>query len=339
MSLLLTIITLAYIPLLDYLGLEPLLLHDVKVYTFIVSLSTIGVEINVALKEFLQSYEIVFFPNLVTITAVFLNLFLNFTFVFGMFGCPSFGVAGIAIATSIVRLVTALVMLGFCFYHFKFKNYVEKEYYKQLVKIGLPISTAIMIEFLSFNYIAIMLGKISGVYAAAHNIILVLINATFMIPFGISNALSVKVGYSNGSKNYDEMITYMKNGLGVTFLFTLTSSILFLIFPRELVSIFTSDSMLIDIIVPIMFIVALFQLSDGIQATLGGIYKGIKKTKFVMISNLIAYLFIGVSLGTFLGVYKKMYLYGCWIAICISSILLSTLLAVFLIRILKRLRA
>lgn len=241
-SLLMTVLTFAYIPLLDFLHYEPQLLHDIKVYTFIVAFSVVGVGINVALKEFLQAYEIVVFPNMLMVGSVLLNLFLNYVFVFGKFGCPEMGVAGLAIATSLVRFFTAFAMLGFCFYKFKFKNYSEPDYYKQLIKIGFPISLAIMIEFLAFNYIAIMLGKISGVYAAAHNIIIVLISTSYMIPFGVSNALAVKVGFSNGAKHYDEMFEYIRHGLLITICFMFFASSLFALFPHQLASIFTKDS-------------------------------------------------------------------------------------------------
>ena len=338
MALILTAITFAYIPLLDYLGYEAQLLHDIKLFTFIVAFSIVGVEISVALKEFLQTYEIVMFPNLLMILSVILDFILNYIFVFGLFGFPEMGVAGIALATTIIRLFTSLVMIIFCFINFKFKNYSEPTYYKQLIKIGLPISTAIMIEFLAFNYIAIMLGKVSGVYAAAHNIILVLINTSFMVPLGLSNALAVKIGFTNGAKNYAEMITYIKNGLGTIFIFMFVASSIFAIFPKILVSIFTSDKNIINIIVPIMYIVAIFQLSDGLQATLAGIFKVLKKTKFVMFANFIAYLIIGVSLGTFFGISSKMYLFGCWLAICISSILLSSILGICLYKVVKNLK-
>lgn len=337
-SIIMTLLTLAYIPLLDFLHYEPQLLHDIKVYTFIVAFSVVGVEINVALKEFLQSYEIVVFPNLLMIVSVFLNLFLNYVFVFGMYGCSEMGVAGLAIATSIVRFFTAFVMLGFCFYKFKFKKYSEPDYYKQLIRIGFPISLAIMIEFLAFNYIAVILGKVSGVYAAAHNIIIVLISTTYMIPFGVSNALAVKVGFSNGAKHYDEMFAYIRHGLLITICFMFFASSLFAIFPHQLASIFTKDPCVINVIVPIMLVAAVFQLTDGLQTTLGGVYKGIKKTKFILIANFLAYAVVGISLGTYLGIFKKMYLLGCWIGICASSILLTTLLAIFLIRIFRKLR-
>lgn len=341
MGIFLMLMTFAYIPLLDYLGYEPQLLHNVKLFTFILAFSTVGAEINVAIKEFLQSYEIVFLPNFLMVISVFLNLVLNWIFVFGKFGLPEMGVAGIALATVLVRTLIAIILLVFCFTKFHFhKPYEMKDnsYYKQIFKIGLPISTSIMIEFLTFNYIAIILGRISGLYAAAHNIILVIGNTSFMIPLAISNALAVKVGYSNGARDYNEMTKYIKNGLGISILIMCFAGIIFALFPEQLTRIFTDDLKLVSITVPVMYLVALFQISDGIQVAMSGIYKGLKKTKFTMIANLTGYLLIGVTLGTYLGLFKKMYLLGCWIGIGVSSVILATILIIGLAVIMKKLK-
>ena len=338
MGLGLMFITLAYIPALKYLGYEQKLLHDVELFTFILAFSTIGAEINVAIKEFLQSYEIVFLPNFLLILSVFLDLVLNYIFVYGLFGFPAMGVAGIAISTTLIRTVIAVVLLSYCFIKFHFKKFKDHNYYKQIFKMGLPISAAIIIEFTAFNYIAIMLGKVSGLYAAAHNIILVISSTSFMIPMGISNALAVKVGYSNGSKNYSEMTQYIKNGIGISILFMSLAAIVFVLAPEFLIKLFTSDAKLVAITVPVMYIVAAFQITDGMQTSLSGIFKGLKQTKFVMISNFISYLIIGISLGTYLGIIRKMYLAGCWVAIGISSVILTLILLIGLILRLKRLK-
>ena len=338
MGIFLMIITLAYIPLLDYLGYEQKLLHDVKLFTFILAFSTIGAEINVAIKEFLQSYEIVFLPNFLMVISVFLNLVLNWIFVFGKFGLPEMGVAGIALATVLVRSFLAIFLLIFCLVKFKFKQYISTSYYKQIFKIGLPIATSIILEFLAFNYIAIILGKVSGLYAAAHNIILVICSASFMIPLAVSNALGVKVGYANGAKDYPEMVNYIKNGIIIPIAFMTMSGLIFATFPSQLIRLFTPDSSIITIAVPVMYIVAAFQITDGLQTALGGIYKGLKRTKFVMLSNFVSYCIIGISLGTFLGITKKMYLFGCWTGICVASITLSSILIVGLIVTLRKLK-
>ena len=338
MGIFLMLVTFAYIPLLKYIGYEPKLLHDVQLFTFILAFSTIGVEINVAIKEFLQSFEIVFLPNFLMILSVIADLVLNYIFVYGMFGFPEIGVAGIALSTTLIRTVIAVILLLYCFIKFNFKPYSDKKYYKQIFKIGLPISASIIIEFIAFNYIAIILGRVSGLYAAAHNIILVVSSVSFMIPLGLSNALAVKVGYSNGAKNYPEMVKYIRNGLGISMIVMSVSAVVFAAIPQTLISLFTADMDLIKIAVPVMYIVAAFQITDGLQVSLSGIFKGLKRTKFVMISNFISYILIGVSLGTFLGIVKKMYLTGCWLAIGISSIILTTIMLLGLILRLRTLK-
>jgi len=338
MAFILMLVTLMYIPFLKYLGYEPHLLKDIQVFTFILAFSTFGAELNVALKEFLQSYEIVFLPNFLLILSVFLNLILNYIFVFGWWGFPPMGVAGIALATTLVRTTIALVLLGFCLWKFHFSSFIDFDYYKQIFKMGLPISAAIMIEFLAFNYIAIVLGRVSGAFAAAHNIITVISSTMFMVPMGISNALAVKVGYANGAKNFPELMKYVTNGVAVTLSFMVVSASILFFFPVQLASIFTTDKTLISLIVPVMTLVAAFQISDGLQSSLGGIYKGLKKTAIVMGANIIAYLLISITLGTYLGIHRKMYLFGCWSALGISSFLLSSLLLTGLVILLKRLK-
>lgn len=66
------------------------------------------------IKEYLQAFEIVFFPNLVTVICVFLNLILNTVLVFGLGPIPSLGVVGLAIASFTVRYFMGLALLFYC---------------------------------------------------------------------------------------------------------------------------------------------------------------------------------------------------------------------------------
>lgn len=335
---LLLIITLAYIPLLGYLGYEPAVLKDIEAYTFIIAFSSFGMLLHIALKEFLQAYEIVVLPNLVMLLSVIANLVLNFIFVFGLFGFTEMGTAGLALATLIARTFCGFFLLAYCLYKFKFENFCDKKYYKQMIKIGLPISLAIVIEFLSFNSMAILMGRISSLYAAAQNIIMTFANMSFMFPLAISNAIAVKVGFANGAKNYHDLSKYIKNGIFITVGLMCCSSIFYILFSKHLASIFTTDITLINIIIPVMYIVAAFQVSDGIQVAIAGIFKGLKRTKIVMFSNLIAYLIIGVSFGYFCALHFEKHLFAFWAAFSSSSFLLSIILLFALKGILKRLK-
>ena len=80
---------LAFIPVIDYLKFDSKLVPMIKQYMFVTAFATFGAYLHAALKEFLQAFEVVVFPNLVTAIAVFLNIAVNVLLVFGWGIIPS----------------------------------------------------------------------------------------------------------------------------------------------------------------------------------------------------------------------------------------------------------
>src|SRR5574344_608782 len=192
-----------------FAGVTAFMVPFIKQYMKISIFSFPGIYLYQAIREFLQAHEIVMFPNIVLFSAVFINLLFNFWFVFGFGIIPSMGVKGLAIATLLVRSIMGLVMFVYCFGLMKSnKQIIERKYIIQLIKIGCPIGVSLLVEFLAFNLITILVGRIDGALSATHNIILNITGLTFMVPLALSNALSIKVGYYNGAQNYTEIKTY-----------------------------------------------------------------------------------------------------------------------------------
>lgn len=341
-SMILALITmffvLASIPLIDLMHFEEKLVPDIKQYMFITAFSTFGAYLHASLKEFLQAFEIVVVPNLVTVICVFLNVILNLIFVFGIGPIPSMGAIGLAIASFTVRYFMGLALLFYCLGLMRFRNYHDKRYYKNLMTIGLPISLAILVEFIAFNSIAIFMGRVAGVYAAAQNLICTLTTVSFMVPLAISNAIAVKVGFANGAKHFPELKNYSVIGILMSVGFMMCSAVIFCSFPHFLVSLFTKDITLIKICVPVLYIVSIFQIFDGLQVALAGIYKGIKKTKIVLIANFVGYWLISIPCGYWLALNKGLMLKGFWFGLLFAAIVLCMLMLFMLFRYLKKLK-
>lgn len=327
------------IPIMEHLGFDEKLIPDIKIYTLIVAFSTFGGYLHAALKEFLQAYEIVFFPNFLAILGIFLNLVINWVLVFGCGPIPSLGAAGLAIATVLVRAIMGLALLTFCLVKFNLcKSEIKKAYFKVLVNVGFPISVAVCLEFLAFNSMAILMGRVDGIYAAAQNVINVITSVSFMVPLSISNAIAVKVGFANGAKNLIDVKKYGIAGVTCSVGFMAFCGVLFALFPEFFARIFTNDITLVNIIVPIMILVAGFQCFDGFQCSLGGILKGLKKTQMVSFANFIGYILIGISLGSFLAFKMKLNLFGFWAGIGISSACVGLVLLYEVIKTYKKLQ-
>ena len=325
----------ACIPLIDKIGYSSDLAKIVKDYFFITGFAVFGGYLHCAMKEYLQAFEIVVFPNLLTIFCVFLNLGLNILFVFGYGVIPEMGAIGLALSSMIVRYFMGLVLFVYALIKLKVQYFKDFNYYKDLIKVGLPSSLAIMIEFTAANIIAVIMGRVAGIYAAAHNLICTFTSVAFMIPLAISNAAAVKVGFANGAKDYITLKKYSYSSIIMSLTVMSISAALIGLFPRVFISLFTPDKALIEVCIPILYLLCFFQIFDGLQVSLAGIFKGLKKTKIVMISNFIAYWIISFPIGCTLAFRFHLNLIGFWYGLFIAAIVICTIMYLKLSRILK----
>jgi len=330
------ILALLTIPLIGKMGFEATLVPTIKKYIFITSFSAFGAYLQVALKEYLQAFEIVIFPNFLNLIGVILHLFLDFAFVFGMFGFPAMGAVGLAIATILSRTIFGIVMLLYCLRFTNLHKYRDFGYFVALLKIGFPIAMAIMIEFVAFNMITIIVGRISGIYAASQSILLTITTATFMIPMAIANAIAVKVGFANGAGDFADVKRYSVAGVVVSTAFMSACAFAFIFFPKFFITIFTNDPTLIKICMPIMFLAGIFQIFDGLQVSLGGVFKGLKQTKIIMFGDFAAYWLIGIPLGFIFAFHYHLILFGFWIGLTISIFSLAIILLFVLVNRFKK---
>lgn len=298
-------------------GFEENLIPNIQGYMYITSFSIFGMFLFQAVKEFLQAHEIVNYPNMILLITVVINLILDFVFVFGIGPIPSLGVIGLAISTLFVRILLAVMLL---FYVRKIiikqynKNY-DFDYIKKVIKIGFPIGIGLLFEFLGFNIVTMSVGRDAGILAATHNILLTIIDATFMIPLSISSAISIKVGYYNGANDLKEIKNYGYVGIAASTIFMAFCSAMFLLKPELFIGFFTKDSQIISIALPIVTLFAIFEIADGLQVSMGGVLKGLEKTKQVTTFVLLSYWLIGIPLGFYLAYGQNLSLKGFWIGL------------------------
>ena len=304
--------------LVPYFGFETHIVPLVSDYIAIASFSMFGLFLFEGIKQFLLSYEIVNFPNYLLLFAVLVNFTFDILFVFGLGPFPEMGSNGAAVATLAVRTFIGLVMLLYVFRFIDWKSKLDFSYMKQVVKVGIPIGFAFLIEMLAFNIITILVGRESSVLAATHNILVTIASVTFMIPLSISIALSVKVAYNYGAKKCNEIKNYSYAGLFLGEGVMIITALILAFFPNQIIGLFTDNKEVLNISLPIIAIVAMYQVFDGFQVVMGGILKGFKMTKFVSDAFLIGYWLVGAPVAV-VCVYKYgLSLQGYWIALAVA---------------------
>lgn len=332
LSLILGIIAFLSSNIIPLLGFDKSLITYIQDYIKICSFSLAGVYLYQVLKEFMQAQERVFFANLVSIAAIILNLILCWMFVFGYGFMPSLGVNGLAIAALLVRSFMGLALLCYCWKYLKTELFVDYTYIKELFKVGYPIALSMVLEFSAFNIITLIAGRIGTIQVAAHNIVLTLASITFMIPLAISNSIGVKIGYAYGDKNYKNIKENLIAGLVISLAAMSIFASCFLFFPEALIKLFSPDRSIITAGSGLLFVVALFQIFDGIQITISGALRGLGYTKPIMITMLIGYWLVGIPVGIYFAFIRHLQILGLWMGLAIALFSCSIIFSVFLVK-------
>ena len=326
---------------INLIGLSPELVEPVSQYIQICAWTVFPAVIFVAIKEFLQAWEKVVYANFVMLVMVVLNVILNYVFTFGfdfgIFNVPAMGVVGISIATLVSRIISAILILLYCIPLFKTSFQYSKEYIKDLLKVGTPISCSIFFEFLGFNLTAVLIGKFSALYAAVHNIILCLANFTFMIVLSVSNAASIKIGYFNGKNDVLYIKRYSITNILLVIVACLMTFTLLFFYHNPIISMFSTDAEVMMWCEKILKIAMCFLFFDGIQGACVGVLKGLKDTKIIMITMLIGYLGIVIPLGSYIAYHSKYVLEGFWSALALGLFIISIITSTRVILDIKKL--
>jgi len=265
----------------------------------------------------------------ITIIGNLLNIFLNYVMIFGKLGFPAMGVEGAGLSTLIVRAFMALAFVIVVFKHpvlKRFTKYFSWRYFlfpaiKKLVATGLPISGQLIVEVLAFSVSAIMIGWINEVNLAAHQIVLQLASATFMIGLGIGSATTIRISHQFGSKHYKATRWAALAALHLVTVFMALTAVLFIVLRSQIPAWFSSDSEVIAVAAQLFVIAGIFQLFDGWQMVGLATLRGLADVTFAMYIAIISYLLIAMPLSYLLGFVFHLGSVGVWSGLCIGLII------------------
>ncbi len=262
-----------------------------------------------ALRYFNEGLSVTRPAMFVALIGTLINIPANYVLMFGKLGFPQLGAIGTGYASAIVFTVMFIGMFWFTYSYESYKRFEifsrfrlpEKKYLKELLRIGVPIGISSTMEVTMFAVVSLLVSTISTAAIAGHQVAINFAAMMFMIPFGLSVAISARVGNSIGRKRPDEARFRGYVGVGVSCcIMTVTALIIFL-FPEQITAIYTDDAPVTEIAVQLLFMAAVFQISDGLQVSGFGALRGLKDTKVPMYVNLVAYWILGIPFAYYMG--------------------------------------
>jgi MATE family multidrug resistance protein len=297
--------------------------------------SIIPMLLFMTLKQFADGLQLTKTAMLLSLLSLPLNVFLNWLLIYGNWGFARLELIGAGWATLITRSVTFIALFFIILNHRRFQKYINKSYWqmkwstiKELLNIGVPSSLQIGMEAGAFAISGIIIGTISAVAQAAHQIALSCASFTFMVSMGLAQAGSIRVSNAYGRKDWPHISSIGRSTLFIALLYGMFCAIAFVLFKNSLPSVFNKNEDVIKMASLLLLFAALFQISDSTQAIGAGLLRGIKDVKTPTVLIAIAYWVIGLPVGWLLAFRFGMGASGMWTGLILGL----TFASFFLIR-------
>lgn len=327
---------------LESLGIEPASASLTRDYVLARLPGLVPFLVFIALRGYLQAHGNTRPVVIAVVIANLVNLPLSWVLVFGWdaLALGGMGVAGAAWAST-AATVLQLVVLGAAVA--RSREGAEPGVWRpdlalsrRALVLGTPVGLQLVAEFGVFGLVNVLMGNLDARSLAAHQVAITLASATFMVPVGVGAATTVRVGLAVGRNDGSGARLSGFVGIGVGVLFMLTAAAAFLTAPRLLASIITDERPVIDAVVPLLFVAAVFQISDGIQAVAAGALRGAGDTRFALLANLGGHYLVGLPLGVLLAFGLHQGAVGLWWGLSAGLTVVAILLALRFARLSSR---
>ena len=276
---------------------------------------------------------------IVGLVAVAFNALANYALIFGKLGAPALGIFGSGLATTLSQTLMVLLL---------FAASPLDERLRRLRLFALPWRPAARrvhrpvaawpadrsddrgrgrrLFFIDFAR-----GPDRPAALEAHTIALQIASLAFMVPLGLGQAATVRVGHAYGARDPVALQRAGWSAFGLTLVFALLSATTMLAAPRLLIAPFMNvdapeNEAAVGIAIALLQIAALFQIFDASQATLANMLRGVHDSRIPLVIALVGYWVIGAPVGVALGFGTALGAVGVWIGLALGLAVVAILL-------------
>ena len=235
-----------------------------------------------------------------------INIFLNWVLIFGHLGFEAMGALGAGVATLIARVAQCVIMVIYFLYTPKFREYTRTLFTRtrlnikamvETLKVGLPIAFQMLMEASAFALAGVLVLAFGAHSVSAYQIGTNMMNVTFMIVIAIGSSTTILTSHIYGRQNFGKLrhTVYAAYQLGL--LWNVTIATLYILFRNQIPTLFTSHQETIELTARMLIFIALFQVSDCLQAISISILRGLQDVKVIMPIVFVSYVVFNIPVG------------------------------------------
>lgn len=275
----------------------------------------------------------------VMIAGIPVNALLAWALIFGHLGLPAMGLAGAGLASALTNLFLFLTLALVVATDRQFRRYrlagrfwvPDWPRYRAVWALGLPIAVTLAFEVTVFNAAVFLMGLIDQPSLSAHAIAIQIASMAFMVPLGIGQAATVRVGFWHGRGDAAAAGRAGWLSIAISLAFSLVAAAVLVGFPREMTGIFIdvndpANALVVSLSISFLTIAALFQLVDCAQAVGAGVLRGLHDTRIPMVYAGFGYWMIGIGVGTVLAFPLGLRGVGIWLGLASGLAVVAVLM-------------
>lgn len=278
------------------------------------------------LRGYLSAFSIAKVVTVIVGIGTLCNVALNYILGFGKLGFPRMELAGLGLGSSLSLWLMFGLFLGYILRHPQLSRYrFWQKWYRlnvtvllQLLAVGLPITVTMALEIGMFSAVGYMAGSLGTEVLAAHQVAFQTMALIFMVPLGMSFAVTARVGLWLGK---GDLASARRAGYVAIFtaaLFLFFGAIALFLFRYPVIGLFIdlqqpANAPVIALAMQLLLVSVFAQMVDGIQRVAMSALYGLQDTRVPMIMSAIAYWGIGLTSGYALCFWAEWGAVGLWI--------------------------
>ena len=310
------------LPHLDVFRQDPDVTRRVPGYFMLVALSLIPAFMVMTLKSHTDALNRPWMPMIIVVGSVFLNVFLNWLLIQGNWGFPALGLEGAGLATCAARLASLGGLLWWVSEDRSLERWIPRTWFrgvdwkeaKSLIILAAPAALQIGAEFGAFIAAALVVGSMGEVALAAHQVAFTFSATIYMIPLGLSMALTVRTGEAWGAGQRERLGKIMLSAWVIVLGISLLSMAGLILANEALAEFFVAEGEweTVALAAAIFTVAAIFQVGDQSQITFSGFLRGLDDVAVPAGIMVFCYWVAGVPLGWWLAYQVGMGAVGIW---------------------------
>lgn len=293
-------------PFLSLFTDDPAILEDACDYTYIVLCLSFGALLQIAFEKIFQSIGQMKITMYLLVVGCVINIVLDPILIFGLLGFPALGVSGAAIATVIGQICAFLLYIAVYMrksyaVHIRLKHLkFDRSIIRQIYGVGIPSSIMMLLPSVLISILNSILTALSDVYVAVLGVYFKLQTFIYMPANGIVQGMRPIIGYNYGAGENERVRSTIRYSLGCAAMLMLAGTLLSLLIPEQIFTLFDTDAELMSAGVTALRIICIGFLVSSIGVIYSGTFEALGNGRNSLIISLLRQFAVTVPLAFFL---------------------------------------